>query len=70
MFMTQDELATLTGYSLPAWQRRWLTKHGWIFDTARNGRVVVLRSYAESRLSGTQVKPEPAMNLAWAKKVA
>ncbi len=42
MFMTQNELATLTGYSLPAWQRRWLTKHGWIFDTARNGRVVVL----------------------------
>lgn len=70
MFMTHDELVTLTGYSLPSWQRRWLTKHGWIFDTARNGRVVVLRSYAESRLSGTKKNAEPVMNLAWARKVA
>jgi len=70
MFMTQDELKTLTGYELPARQRKWLDKRGWVYDTARNGRVVVLRSYAESKLSGIEKKPEPVMNLAWAKKAA
>jgi hypothetical protein len=70
MFLTPEELKTLTGYELAAWQRRWLDSHGWIYERARNGRVSVSRAYAESRLSGTVVKREPAMNIDWMKKRA
>jgi hypothetical protein len=50
VFLTPDELETLTGYTWPAKQRQWLTRHGWLFEIASNGRPVVTRSYAESRL--------------------
>lgn len=70
MFLTQDELIDLTGYQLPARQRKWLKEKGWVHETARNGRVVVLRAYAESRLSEPEKKQEPVMNLVWTKKAA
>lgn len=61
MFLSPDELQTLTGYALSAWQKRWLDKHQWKYERAANGRVVVSRAYAESRLSGVaqEVKWEP-----------
>lgn len=64
MFLTESELETLTGYRLPGWQRRWLTKHQWTYEIAANGRVVVSRAYAESRLNNIQaIKAKPALNL-------
>lgn len=70
MFLTNSELETLTGYHLPGWQRRWLSKHQWTHEIAANGRVVVSRAYAESRMTGLPVKREPLMNLAAIRKAA
>lgn len=63
MFLTNEELKTLTGYEISGWQRRWLDSHKWTYERAANGRIVVSRSYAESRMSGVTVKREPQMNL-------
>lgn len=70
MFLTNSELETLTGYATAGWQRRWLTKHQWTHEIAANGRVVVSRAYAESRMTGLPVKREPLMNLAAIRKAA
>ena len=67
MFLTDEELHQLTGYLRNADRCRWLRKAGWRFEkSARNGRPVVLRSYAEARLSGISaqaVKTEPQLKL-------
>ena len=70
MFMTPAELSTLTGYALNAWQRRWLNARGWKFEQAANGRPVVSRSYAESRLSDHPVEKSIALNLDVIRKAA
>jgi hypothetical protein len=73
MFLTADELHQLTGYLLPAYQRRWLTNHGWKFERAASGRPIVLRKHAEDMLSDTNaVIQAPAWepNIAAMKKVA
>jgi len=49
-FLTDAELAQLTGYVHPANRRKWLKKRGWVFETAANGQPVVARQYAEFRL--------------------
>lgn len=51
MFLTDEELFELTGYHRNAERRAWLSRHGWKFETAASGRPVVLRKYAESKLS-------------------
>jgi hypothetical protein len=70
MFLTPEELKTLTGYELAAWQRRWLDSHGYKYERAANGRPVVLRAYAESRLSGTVQEQGWKPNLEAIRKVA
>jgi hypothetical protein len=50
MFLTPEELADLTGYSLPSKQREWLDARGWVYEVSAFGRVKVLRRYAEMRL--------------------
>ena len=70
MFLNQSELETLTGYAVSGWQRRWLDSHQWKYESASNGRVVVSRAYAESRLSNTQTRAKPVMNLAAIRKSA
>lgn len=65
MFLTDAEIVTLTSYKRHADQRRWLTERGWVFETAANGRPVVARSYAESRMSGPQ-----AASVAWTPNIA
>ena len=57
MFLTQSDLEALTGYAQPGRQRRWLDSHHWIYENASNGRVVVSKAYAESRLSNSQASP-------------
>ena len=63
MFLTPSEIETLTGYEMPAWQRRWLDSHGWRYEKSASGRPVVLRAYANARMTGQQVVREPTMNL-------
>lgn len=52
MFLSTEELEVLTGRKRITLQREWLTLHGWLHEVNAAGRPVVLRSYAESRLSG------------------
>ena len=70
MFLTPSELETLTGYAQNGRQRRWLESHQWIYETRRDGRVVVSKAYVESRLSGIPQKKEWAPNFDAFKKVA
>jgi hypothetical protein len=70
MFLSQNDLETLTGYAQAGRQRRWLDSRHWIYESAANGRVVVSRAYAESRLSNTQTRAKPPLNLAAIRKSA
>lgn len=71
MFLSPDEILTLTGYRRHADQRRWLTVRGWSFERAASGRPIVLRSFAESALGGQPVpKSEPLPNFAAIRKAA
>lgn len=63
MFLTVDDLKSLTGYSQNGWQRKWLDRHGWRYEVAANGRPVVSRDYAQSRLSDTKKR-------AWAPNIS
>ena len=56
MWLTEQEVAELTGYKRHADQRRWLTAHVWLFEINANGRPVILRGYAEQKLCGEAVK--------------
>ena len=49
MFLTAQELRSLTGYQKPSLQRRWLTEHGYRFDVRADGRPAVLISQVEAR---------------------
>lgn len=55
LFLTEEELAELTGRSRSDCQRRWLEKNGWIHTVNLNGRPVVSRAYVEKRLGAGQV---------------
>lgn len=57
MFLTDEELVTLTGYQLAGWQIRWLKQHGWRFEVSATGRPVIARSYAEQRMCGGAPAP-------------
>lgn len=57
MFLTAEEIAELTGYKLPAHQRRWLTAHGYPHDVAASGKPVVSRAYVDTRLGGRAPAP-------------
>lgn len=61
MFLTPDDIAALTGYKLPAHQRRWLTRNGYPFEMAASGRPVVARSFVETRLGGKMAAPVKTM---------
>lgn len=37
LFLTLEELSTLTGRRMPAAQIRWLKKHHWIYDIGADG---------------------------------
>jgi hypothetical protein len=70
MFLTADELLTLTGYGIAAYQRRWLKRNGWKHEVARNGRPVVSRAYAEARLSDAPTLTPVVLNLDAIRKAA
>lgn len=73
MFLTHEEMIQLTGHHFHAYQRRWLDKRGWKYERAVNGRPVVLRSYAEGKLSDGQPEAKqegPRMRLDAIKKAA
>lgn len=52
MFLTTYELAELTGRKHRARQIDWLKRRGWAHEVADTGRVLVLKSYFEAKMSG------------------
>ncbi len=71
MFMTEFEIADLTGYELPAYQCKWLKNNGWIFEKSRTGKPKVLRSFAEQKMLNQAKKNADKMpNIAAIKKAA
>lgn len=54
MFLTNDEIQRLTGYKRPADQLRWLLHRGWLYELNAANRPIVLRSYADRKLSGNK----------------
>lgn len=50
LFLTSEEVGTLTGYKLPARQVQWLRAKGWRFELNGNRRPIVARKYAEKML--------------------
>lgn len=52
MFLTAVELRELTGYAHRAKQVQWLKVNQWPFEVNSIGRVLVLRDYMTSRMSG------------------
>ena len=57
MFLTREELETLTGCKARRGILRWLDQSQWHYALNAARFPVVLRSYAEAKLSGT---PLPA----------
>lgn len=53
LFLSKNEIAELTGYKLSAHQCRWLRERGWVFEQNCNKHPIVGRSYAKSRLGGS-----------------
>jgi len=71
VFLTIEDLKTLTGYEHSRRQIGWLKSHGWRYAESRNGRPVVLAKHAEEMLSLTnQPRQAPKMQLAAIKKAA
>lgn len=50
LFLTPDEVGTLTGFKTPARQVEWLRTKGWRFEINGNRRPIVARKYAEKML--------------------
>lgn len=50
LFLTPDEIATLTGFKLASRQIDWLRNKGWRFTINGNCHPVVARKYAEKML--------------------
>ena len=50
LFLSKDEVATLTGFRLPTRQVSWLRLKGWRFEINANRQPVIARKYAEKML--------------------
>jgi hypothetical protein len=61
MFLTPDELRTLTGRKRRKDQVGWLRAGGWRFEENAAGCPVVSRDYVQSRLGTTQ-RPIPGFD--------
>ncbi|MBC8994999.1 DUF4224 domain-containing protein [Pseudomonas sp. N40(2020)] len=64
MFLTKDEMATLTGYERPAAQSRWLRENSFPFILGGDGHPKVLHQVVISRLGGHyEPKKSPELRL-------
>lgn len=63
--LTDDEVASITGYQTPSRQAQWLASNGWqhVLNGAR--RPVVGRLYARLRLAGLKPSEANAVTDTW-----
>jgi len=65
MFLTDKEIAELTGYKKPAYQVRWLQQNHWPLEVSADGNPKVLRSVVLARMGDSgKVSNEPALRFA------
>lgn len=64
IFLTESEVTQLTGVKSPGWQRRWLSRNGYRFEQASNGRPVVLRSTVEAKAGPGGAPTARTLNMA------
>jgi len=50
MFLTDQDMESLTGYKRSGDQRRWLAKHGWAFEVRADGKNRILTEEARNRM--------------------
>jgi hypothetical protein len=60
IFLTDDELAALTGYKRGAEQAAYLRRKGWRFEQNAAGAPRVARAYFERRMVGEVTSEAPA----------
>ena len=63
--LTDDELATITGYQIPSKHIQWLTNNHWEFVLTGARRPIVGRVYARMKLAGVQPLAVQAVDEAW-----
>lgn len=55
LFLSSEELKSLTDRKIPKAQMRWLVKHAYPFENSAAGKPKVLRALIIERLSNTEV---------------
>jgi hypothetical protein len=63
MFLTDAEVADLTGYQKPSSQIKWLAAEKYGYAVGGDGRPKVLREVVISRLGGVHVRKGPQLRL-------
>ena len=64
--LTDEELATITGYQIPSKHIQWLTNNHWEFVLTGARRPIVGRVYARMKLAGVQPLAVQTVAEAWA----
>lgn len=68
--LTEEELATITGYLIPSKQIQWLAKNHWEFVLTGARRPVVGRVYARLKLAGVRPSAVNAVTETWSLDLA
>lgn len=68
--LTDEELATITGYQIPSKQIQWLTENHWEFVLTGARRPIVGRVYARLKLSGVKPSAVNVMTETWSLDLA
>ncbi|WP_096515418.1 DUF4224 domain-containing protein [Pseudomonas izuensis] len=63
--LTDDELATITGYQMPSRQIQWLKENHWQFVLTGARRPIVGRVYARLKLAGVKPTASNAVAETW-----
>ena len=63
--ITDEELATITGYQIPSKHIQWLTNNHWEFVLTGARRPIVGRVYARMKLAGVQPFAAKPVDGAW-----
>jgi hypothetical protein len=63
--LSEDELAAITGYKTPSFQRQWLSRNSWEHVLTGAQRPVVGRVYARLKLAGVKPSATNAVAETW-----
>jgi len=58
MFLSDPEMQRLTGYRRPSTQARWLSRRGYRFEVNALGKIIMLSSAVDQKLSPSAASPK------------